>query len=189
MVKPGTGARLGNARAAKCTRKGRHVTGKELVIAWLNDAHAMENALVQVLEHRVKDAEDYPVVQAMDQQHLEETRRHAELTKSCIERLGGNVSTVKSVLGTLFGAMQAPTTGLARDEIVKNALVDFAAENFEVASYRALIAGASEIGDAETASICEQIMREDQAMADRIQQSLPGLVGERLRELAETPQS
>ncbi len=157
---------------------------KDLVIAWLNDAHAMENALVQVLEHRVNDAKEYPAIQAMDQQHLEETRRHAEQVKGCIERLGGNVSGVKSMVGTLFGTMQAPMTGLARDEMVKNALVDFAAENFEVASYRALIVAATEVGDLETAAICEQIMREDQAMADRIQQSLPGIVSERMRELA-----
>ena len=159
--------------------------GKDLVIAWLNDAHAMENALVRVLEHRVKDAAAYPAVQAMDQQHLEETRRHAEQVKGCIERLGGNVSTVKSVLGTVFGAAQAPMTGLARDEIVKNALVDFAAENFEVASYRALIAAAVEVGDQETARVCEQISAEDQAMAERIRQSLPGIVSQRMRELAE----
>ena len=162
------------------------MNSKDLVIAWLNDAHAMENALVQVLEHRVKDAKDYPLVQAMDQQHLQETRAHAEQVKGCIDRLGGNVSAVKSMTGTLFGAMQAPMTGLARDEMVKNALVDFAAENFEVASYQALIVAATEIGDVETASICEQLMREDQAMADRIQQSLPGIVSARMLELAES---
>ena len=161
------------------------MNSKDLVIAWLNDAHAMENALIQVLEHRVKDAKDYPAVQAMDQQHLEETRRHAEEVKGCIERLGGKVSTPKSVLGTVFGAAQAPMTGLARDEIVKNALVDFAAENFEVASYRALVVGATAIGELETASVCERLMAEDQAMADRIQQSLPGIVTERMSELGE----
>jgi hypothetical protein len=31
---------------------------QELAIAWLNDGHAVENALVRVLEHRVKDAKD-----------------------------------------------------------------------------------------------------------------------------------
>jgi ferritin-like metal-binding protein YciE len=163
------------------------VTGKELVIAWLNDAHAMEKALVQVLEHRVKDAEGYPETQAMDQQHLEETKRHAELVKGCIEQLGGNVSMVKSVLGTMIGVTQAPMTGFARDEIVKNALMDYAAEHFEVASYQALIAAATDIGQPEIAATCEQIMREDQAMADRIEQNLPAIVTQRMRELAAQP--
>ena len=167
--------------------KGQAVTGKDLVIAWLNDAHAMEKALVQVLEHRVKDAEGYPATQAMDQQHLEETKHHAEQVKGCIEQLGGNVSTVKSVLGTMFGAAQAPMTGLARDEIVKNALMDYAAEHFEVASYQALVVAATNIGETEIASTCEQIMREDQAMADRIEQNLPSIVTERMRELASQP--
>ena len=120
----------------------------------------------------------------MDQQHLEETRRHADMVKGCIRRLGGSTSAVKSILGTLFGAVQAPMTGLARDEIVKNCLVDYAAENFEVASYRALIAAATEIGDGETAAVCEQIMLEDRAMAERIEQSLPTVVTQRLAELA-----
>jgi ferritin-like metal-binding protein YciE len=110
------------------------MTGNELVIAGLNDAHAMERALVQVLEHRINDAEDFPAVQAMDRQHLEETRRHAEQVKARIERLDGTTSTVKPIMGTLFGAAQAPMTGLARDEVVKNCLVDHAAEHFEVAS-------------------------------------------------------
>ena len=160
------------------------MTSNDLVIAWLNDALAMENALVQVLEHRVKDAEGYPTLQAMDQQHLEETRRHAELVKGCIERLGGKTSTVKSVLGTIFGAAQAPMTGLARDEVVKNCLVDYAAEHFEVASYAALIAAATQIGDQAPAATCEQIMLEDQAMAERIRQALPAVVAERMAELS-----
>jgi hypothetical protein len=55
------------------------MTDRHLLIAWLNDAHGMENALVQVLEHQVKDAKDYPQIQARIQQHLEQTRRHADL--------------------------------------------------------------------------------------------------------------
>lgn len=163
------------------------MTGNELVIAWLNDAYTMERALVRVLEHRINDAEDFPAVQAMDRQHLEETRRHAEQVKARIERLGGTTSTVKSIMGTLFGAAQAPMTGLARDEVVKNCLFDHAAEHFEVASYAALVAAANEVGDIEMARICEQIRREDQAMADRILQSLPLVVAEHMRDLASRP--
>jgi len=155
-------------------------TSNERVIAWLNDAYAMEKALVQVLEHRIKDAKDFPAVQQMDEQHLEDTRRHVELVGGCIERLGEQPSSVKSVIGTVFGAMQAPMTGLAQDEVVKNCLTDYAAEQFEVISYRALIEAAMQIGDTETVSVCEQLMREDQAMADRIILILPTVIGAHL---------
>jgi len=151
---------------------GKH----DLVLAWLNDALAMENALAAVLRHRIKDAKGFPAVEAMDRQHLAETLEHAERVKQCIARLGSKPSTAKSLFGTIFGVVQAPMTGLARDEVVKNCLVDHAAEQFEVASYTALIAAANEIGDTETVAICEQNRREDEAMAAKIVAGIPDVV-------------
>lgn len=147
----------------------------DTIIAWLNDAHAMENALVQILEHQVKDAEQYPDVQAMLQMHLDQTRRHADIVEGCVQRLGGSTSSIKSGFASLFGQMQALSTGAAEDEMVKNALADYAAENFEVASYTSLITAAEQVGDMQTATACRQILAEDQAMADWIVQNLPTL--------------
>jgi ferritin-like metal-binding protein YciE len=152
----------------------------ELVLAWLNDALAMENALAAVLQHRIKDAEGFPAIEEMDRRHLAETLEHADRVKRCIARFGEKPSTVKSLFGTVFGAMQAPMTGLAKDEVIKNCLVDHAAEQFEVASYTALIAAANEIGDTETAEICKQNRREDEAMAARIMAGIPDVVAAHL---------
>jgi len=162
-------------------------TTNDLVLAWLNDALAMENALAVVLKHRIADAKGFPAVEQMDRQHLAETLEHANRVKQCIARLGSKPSTVKSMVGTIFGTVQAPMTGLAKDEVVKNCLVDHAAEQFEVASYAALIAAANEIGDTKTAEICEQNMREDQAMAERIMAGLPAVVAAHLGTLTEFP--
>ncbi len=157
---------------------------QELLIAWLNDAYAMENALIRTLEHRVNDAKDYPHIQARDQQHLEETRRHAELVKNCVERLGGDTSAIKTGMANVMGTVTGLSTGAAKDELVKNCLTDYAAEQFEVASYAALIAGVQALGDQETARICEQILREDEAMAAWIAQQLPLVVQETLQQEA-----
>ena len=159
----------------------------DLVVAWLDDALAMENALAAVLKHRITDAKGFPAVEAIDRKHLAETLEHAERVKRCIARMGTKPSTAKSLFGTLFGAVQAPATGLAKDEVVKNCLVDHAAEQFEVASYAALIAAAREIGDTETAAICEQNMREDEAMAARILAVLPDVVAAHLGSGAPMP--
>jgi ferritin-like metal-binding protein YciE len=158
-------------------------SGNELLITWLNDAYAMETTLVKVLEHRAKAAKDFPEVQAMDEQHLEETKQHAEMVKGCIERLGGSPSSVKSALGKMLALADVPMSAMAEDELVKNCLKDYAAEHFEVASYRALIEAASLLGDQETVRVCEQILQEDQAMADRIMASLPMVVASQTREL------
>ncbi len=93
------------------------------------------------------------------------------------------LSLIKTGMATLFGQMQAVSTGPAKDEMVKNALADYAAENFEVASYTALIRAAQELGEQQTATMCEQIRREDEEMARWIQQNLPTLVLQTLQEV------
>lgn len=156
------------------------MTSKELFIAWLNDAHGMENTLIEVLEHQVKDAKDHPAICAKLEQHLEQTKQHAELVKNCVDALGGHTSAVKTGMSKLFGQMQAISTGPAQDELIKNALADYAAENFEIASYTALICAANELGETKTAQVCEQILRQEQEMAQWLQQQLPSLVQQSL---------
>lgn len=145
----------------------------DTMIAWLNDAHATEVNLTKVLENHAADAKDHPQMQAKIQQHLEQTRRHADLVKGCIERLGGHTSAVKSAMGAIGGAMAGVSTGLAKDELIKNALADYASEQFEIASYTGLIAAAQALGDRETMQICQSILRDEQDMANFLIQQLP----------------
>ncbi|HZO72774.1 MAG TPA: ferritin-like domain-containing protein [Ktedonobacteraceae bacterium] len=160
------------------------MTGKDMLIAWLNDAHGMENALIKILEHQVKDAKNYPQVQSKLEEHLEQTRRHAEMVKSCVESLGGKTSAVKTGMASLFGQMQAISTGPAQDEMIKNALADYAAENFEVASYTSLVDAATVLGEQRVAQVCQQILQEDQEMARWLQQNIPSLTERTLQEVA-----
>jgi ferritin-like metal-binding protein YciE len=155
-----------------------------MVLSWLNDAYGMEQSLVQVLENQVGDASDYPQVQARLQQHLEATKQHAEMVKGCIERLGGSTSSIKSVLSNIFGQVQGMSTGAAQDEMIKNGLSDFAAENFEIASYTSLIAAAQEIGDMQTVTTCQQILRDEQEMAAWLQQNIGPLTIQVLTKVA-----
>ncbi len=158
---------------------------EDFVIKWLNDAYAMENGLVQVLEKHAKDAEGHPQVHNRIQEHIEETRRHADRVRESIERLGGDTSTLKTTLANVAGTLQGMSTGAAEDELVKNAIADYAAEQFEVASYRALIAAAEELGDQETVRACQENLREDEEMARWLEQQLPTVAQEFLRSKAQ----
>ena len=153
----------------------------ELYLAWLNDAYSLEQSLTQVLERHVADAKDYPQVQARMQQHLEETRRHAELVESCIQRLGSDTSKLKSGLATVTGAVQGMTTVAAKDDLIKNALADYSSEHLEIASYTSLISAAQAMGDLETASICQQILRDEEAMQSWLAQQIPLITQEMLQ--------
>lgn len=138
---------------------------QESVISWLKDAYAMEVGATKTLEHHAEAAQAYPEVRTKLYEHLEETRRHAELVKGCLERLGSQPSAVKETLSTVMGAVQGVATLPAKDTVVKNALGDYAAEHFEIACYNSLLAAAEQLGDEETARVCRAILAEEERMA------------------------
>jgi ferritin-like metal-binding protein YciE len=155
---------------------------KDLFVSWLKDAYSMEQSIAQVLENHVKDAKDHPQLQARLQQHLEQTRHHAELDKACLERLGESPSTLKSTMANVMGTFQGMSTGMAKDELVKNAIADYSTEYFEIASYQALIAAAQDLGQPECVLTFQQILREEEAMVSWLQEQLPMLVQETLQQ-------
>ena len=54
-------------------------SAEENLMAWLRDAHAMETQAVQMLEGQAQRLESYPELRAKVQDHLQETRRQAEM--------------------------------------------------------------------------------------------------------------
>jgi ferritin-like metal-binding protein YciE len=158
---------------------------KEQLIAWLNDAYSMEQGLIPVLENHAKDAErEMPQAATRIRQHLDETRRHAERVEQCLRQLGASPSTMKSTLGSILGSVQSVSTGMFRDEPIKNALSDYAAEQFEVACYKALVGAARDIGEQTVARACEENMREDENMARWLSDQIPSVVTHTLRKTA-----
>lgn len=156
----------------------RNQDPRETLLSWLNDAYAMEKGLVQVLENHANDVKDRPEMYRKIAEHLEKTRLHAERVRECVERLGGDVSTLKTAMGAFSGFFQGRSTGMAPDELVKNAIGDYASEHLEIASYRALIAAARALGENEVVRVCEDILRDEEDMARWLEQSLPLVVNE-----------
>jgi len=153
----------------------------DLYLAWLNDAYGLEQQLTQVLEQHASGASDHPQIQARLQQHLEETRHHADMVQSCIQRLGSDTSKIKSGMATVTGAVQGMTTMAAKDDLIKNALADYSAEHLEIASYTSLISAAQALGDQETARICQQILQDEEAMQSWLAQQIPIITQEMLQ--------
>lgn len=152
------------------------MTMRDTLIGWLNDAYAMEKGMIETLDNHAQDAEGHPQVRSRIQEHLEETRRHADLVQQCVERLGGSTSAVKTAMGKISGMFEGVSTAAAEDELVKNALGDYSAEHLEIASYRALITAAEALGEQEVAQTCEQILRDEEEMALWLEQNLPVVV-------------
>ena len=148
----------------------------DILVAWLRDAYAMEKALVPVLENHAKDAAAHPEVQSRLEQHAVETQRQAQMVEQCLRQPGEGPSTLKNTMAKVTGAVSSVASGAFRDDEVKNALSDFATENFEIACYKALIEAARALQRDEIAQTCEQILREEEAMARFLEQQLPNTV-------------
>ncbi len=160
---------------------------QQTVLSWLKDAHALEVGAVPTLEDHLSAAEAYPKLQEKLRQHLGETRHHAELVEACIKRLGGQPAALKETVGSVIGKVAGIANLPAKDTVIKNALGDHAAENFEIASYVSLIAGAKELSDHETVETCEQILQEEKEMASWLEGYIPSLTEQYLARVVDGP--
>ena len=132
---------------------------------WLRDAHAMEMQAETMLKAAASRIEHYPDVKARIELHISETQAQAQQIASCIERRGGDTSTLKDLGGKAMATAQGMSGMFASDEVVKSGVFSYAFEHMEIASYRSLIAAARALGDEATAQVCEKILKEEEAMA------------------------
>ena len=152
------------------------MNAKEEVIDWLRDAYAMERGLEVVLK-KAANRELYPnVIRFATGKHLEETRQHADRLATLLQSLGSNTSSIKTGAGMMANAVAGFGTMMTRDELIKDLLVSYAAEHFEIACYRALIAAARMAGLPNVAEACEGIIADEERMAATITQALPRIV-------------
>ncbi len=157
---------------------------RQELISWLNNALGMEMGLVQVLEHHARDARTLPRLQERLQAHVQESRDQARRIQRALALAGGQASTSKTWLGDILGRVNAISTAMYSDELVKNALMDFAAEHFEIACYTSLIVAAEEVGLTEVAALCRQNLLEEQAMAHWLHSFIPEVTAIHLRQQA-----
>jgi uncharacterized damage-inducible protein DinB len=61
---------------------------------------------------------------------------------------------------------------MADDEVLKNTFANLAFENFEIASYKSLIAKARKVGDQSAISALQQTLQEEQRMATWIDENV-----------------
>jgi ferritin-like metal-binding protein YciE len=148
---------------------------KDNLLDWLRDAHAMEQQAEQMLKGQASRLEHYPKLKARIEQHITETQQQRELLEGCISRLGGSPSMLKDLAGKAMAFGQAMGGMVFPDEVVKGAMAGYVFENVEIATYTVLIAAAEAVGDLETKTACEQILPQEQVMAQWLLEHLPDI--------------
>ncbi|HEX5225988.1 MAG TPA: DUF892 family protein [Solirubrobacteraceae bacterium] len=145
---------------------GRESVAKQLD-KYLADAHAIEQQAAKLLEKAPKMAGSSGLEHAYEE-HLEETRHHAELLEGRLGARGASHSSLKDTALRL-GALNLGTfMRVQADTPAKLAAFAYAFEHLEIASYELLKRVAARAEDAETIAAADEIIAQERAAADRV---------------------
>jgi ferritin-like metal-binding protein YciE len=148
-------------------RGGTMSTVNEQLIKHLDDAHAMEQNVLRMLDGMISTTDDPEILQELEH-HKIETEGHAQRMKARLEAHGGSPSGVKQAAGILGALAKMPLDMVRGEKAGRNARDGFATEHMEIASYELLKRIAERANDHETVTACDEIIAQEQAMADTI---------------------
>jgi ferritin-like metal-binding protein YciE len=161
------------------------------LVQFLNEAYAKEAELEADLAAHINLTQKAPYKKRL-QQHLRETKDHKKRVAQRIKQLGGSPSSgisapgmpeaASEVVGKAIAAVKGQV-GVARAALtqqaethLRNAREELREEYVEIATYSAIEAFATEVGDRQTAQLAKSIHREEQKTADYLERLIPQLV-------------
>jgi ferritin-like metal-binding protein YciE len=148
-------------------RGGAMSTVNEELVKHIDEAHAMEQNVLRMLDGMISTTDDPEILRELEH-HKIETEGHAERMKQRLEAHGATPSVVKQAGGILGALAKMPLDMIRGEKAGRNARDGFATEHMEIASYELLKRVAEKANDTETVTACDEIIGQEQAMADTI---------------------
>jgi ferritin-like metal-binding protein YciE len=158
---------------------------EQKVVQYLNEAHASELGLVQVLQAQIAMTPRGSYRNALEK-HLGETRDHARRIERRLADLGQGGNPFQVVIGWAEGAL-AQAFAVAKtpldllrgsggeEKVLKNAKDACATEALEIATYLALEHLARAVNDRTTATLAVSIRSDEERMLARVTREIPKL--------------
>ena len=148
---------------------------RALFATGLKNAHAMENQAISIMKPQLRRIEFYPEVAEKLEEHIRETEGQIARLEGVLRELEEDHSMLKDAALSFSGSVAALGHIFAEDEIVKNAMANFAFENFEIAAYKSLITLAEYAELPALATPLRANLEEELAMARWLEDNLPAL--------------
>jgi ferritin-like metal-binding protein YciE len=148
-------------------RGGAMSTVHDQLIKHLDEAHAMEQGVLRMLDGMISTTDNPEILQELEH-HKIETEGHAQRIKARLEAHGAAPSAVRQLSGIVGALAKLPLDMVRGEKAGRNARDGFATEHMEIASYELLKRVAQRAGDDETVTACDEIIAQEQAMADTI---------------------
>ena len=142
-------------------------TLQQELVDYIEDAHAMEQNVLQMLDSMIATTRDDAIVQEFEH-HKMETERHEQLLRERLEALGRDTSIRKEAQSIAGALLKGVVDQVRGDKPGKNARDAFVTEHMEIAAYELLERLADRAGDEETAEIARRNRADEEAMAQKI---------------------
>lgn len=142
------------------------------LVAWLEDAYAMEKALIPILKLHAGDLKDHPQLQSRLEQHALLTAQHAEMIKELINQHGGNTNPHPGTLVNTMNALSKIPVAPHENVLIKDHIIGYVALSLQIAAYKVLVTASRRTNEQKMLGVCEQILHNDQEMANWIDQHL-----------------
>lgn len=141
------------------------------LVKYLTDVHSTEvNALAQLKTGAETAGE--PQLAAAFREHLAETEEQERLIGERLSAHDASPSTLKDLVQKGGAMATGAVAKSAPDTTGKLAIQAYAFEHLEIASYRMLRVVARQAGDEETVHVAEQILLQEEAAAQKLEDLL-----------------
>ena len=163
---------------------------KTLVIKYLDEAHAIETALVSNLVAHIAMTTDDPYRKILER-HLDETKTQVKAIDKRRSQLGkdggrgivsATVGLARDAVGQALVLSKGPLDALRtldqRERMLKNARDECATEAIEIAAYDALEAAANAAGDTTTAKLAVDHRKQEERMLADLREQIGRLAAQ-----------
>jgi ferritin-like metal-binding protein YciE len=97
---------------------------------------------------------------------------HAYEVSLCLEQLNWSVKDLSCVRSPLHAPFEQPASN-QEDTVINNIIVELTTEHYEIARYIEIITAATNLDDPLTVRVCEAILEDEEAMAEKLTVELP----------------
>jgi ferritin-like metal-binding protein YciE len=175
------GVEFGQFAMTRVSTGGPVTTIKEQLVKQLDEAHAMEQSVLRMLDTIIASTDDEALVGELEH-HRMETEGHALRMRERLSAHGASPSTVRQMGGVLGALARVPLDMVRGERAWRNARDGYATEQMEIATYELLKRLARLAHDEETAVVCDEIIEQERAMAATIAGAWDSIVDLTLRE-------
>lgn len=161
--------------------------GRDKLLQYLGEAHAMEAGLARVLQAQIMMTPRGSYRNGLET-HLRETREHGQRVRRRMQELGFSrepwrfaIGLAETVLGQAVALGKTPLDLLrgsgGEEKVLKNAKDACATEALEIATYTAIERLAQDLDDEQTAKMAKSIRAQEERMLERVLREIPMLTG------------